>query len=190
MLPWASESTTRKTSWKRGPGLMLRGLQCQDHQRLESFSVPPRPQPRRAFLRAKARRVTQFCRQNMEERPNRHGPGPAPARPEPHRFRPWPGLHPGPSPAPRVWTAAPAAAWSHTVETAGPPPPPLPGTRITALPLSPGLGERLPPVALAPGSGCVGSEASISPAERPGLGRCLLPLGPKSWALGRWRRRC
>lgn len=32
---------------------------------------------------------------------------------------------------------------------------------------------------VAPGAGCVGSEASVSPAERPGLGR-VLPLGPRA----------
>lgn len=143
---------------------------------------PARPPPR-ASLRAKSRHVAQFCGQHPHPEEGRkvRGPGPARVPPLPAAAGPPSGTSAGSvcvhgsvrgnvEPHPGDARASATAPARDGVVTPHPP--------------------RLCPQGwVAPGAGCVGSEASVSPAEGPGLGR-VLPLGPESWARGRWRRGC
>lgn len=79
--------------------------------------------PSPASRRATACHVAQFCPQNMLGVMERAHVQAWPESLNP-LLRPQLGLRPGASAAAVVQTAAPTATWSHTVETAGPLPPP------------------------------------------------------------------
>lgn len=130
---------------------------------LRSPCDPAGPPPR-ASLRAKSRHAAQFCRQHPEGGRKVRGPGPA-------RVPPLPA---GAGPPACVRGSVRGVVEPHRGD--GPASATAPARDAVVTPQPPRL---CPQGWVAPGAGCVGSEASVSPAERPGLGR-VLPLGPRA----------